>query len=72
MSISYYKKYNASCFMYLSQILSKLHMFKVTNFMTFSDGLLAATGYGRYVPSHICPRRYVLNLLLRFYVIFAH
>ena len=29
------------------------------------------TGYGRYVPSHICPRRYVLNLLLRFYVIFA-
>ena len=26
--------------------------------------------YGRYVPSHICPRRYVLNLLLSFYVIF--
>ena len=29
-----------SCFMYLCEILSKLQMFKVTNFMTFSDGLL--------------------------------
>ena len=37
---SHYKKYNGSCFIYLSEILSKLHMFKVTNFMTFSDGLL--------------------------------
>ena len=37
---SYYKKYNGSCFMYLCEILSKLRMFKVTNFMTFSDGLL--------------------------------
>ena len=37
---SYYKKYNGSCFMYLCEILSKLQMFKVTNFMTFSDGLL--------------------------------
>ena len=36
---SYYKKYNGSCFMYLCEILSKLQMFKVTNFMTFSDGL---------------------------------
>ena len=26
--------------MYLCEILSKLQMFKVTNFMTFSDGLL--------------------------------
>ena len=37
---SYYKKYNGSCFMYLCEILSKLQMFKVTHFMTFSDGLL--------------------------------
>ena len=37
---SYYKKYNGSCFMYLCEILSKLQMFKVTNFTTFSDGLL--------------------------------
>ena len=36
----YYKKYNGSCFMYLCEILSKLQIFKVTNFMTFSDGLL--------------------------------
>ena len=36
----YYKKYNGSCFMYLCEILSKLQMFKVTNVMTFSDGLL--------------------------------
>ena len=40
VTIRYYKKYNGSCFMYLSQILSKLQMFDVTNFMTFSDGLL--------------------------------
>ena len=25
---------------------------------------VGAWGYGRYVPSHICPRRHVLNLLL--------
>ena len=37
---SYYKKYNGSCFMYLCEILSKLQMFKVTNVITFSDGLL--------------------------------
>ena len=37
---SYYKKYNGSCFMYLCEILSKLQVFKVTDFMTFSDGLL--------------------------------
>ena len=37
---SHYKKYNGSCFMYLSEILSKLQMFKVTNFVTFSYGLL--------------------------------
>ena len=37
---SYYKKYNGSCFMYLCEILRKLQMFKVTNFMTFSDDLL--------------------------------
>ena len=36
----HYEKYNGSCFMYLSEILSKLHMFKVTHFMTFSDSLL--------------------------------
>ena len=35
---SYYKKCNGSCFMYLCEILSKLQMFKVTHFMTFSDG----------------------------------
>ena len=35
---SYYK--NGSCFVYLCELLSKLQMFKVTNFMTFSDGLL--------------------------------
>ena len=32
-------KNNGSC-MYLSEILNKLQMFKVTNFMTASDGLL--------------------------------
>ena len=37
---SHYKNYNGSCFMYLSEILSKLKMFKVTNFMKFSDGWL--------------------------------
>ena len=37
---SYYKKYNGSCFMYLCEILSKLQVLKVTDFMTFSDGLL--------------------------------
>ena len=37
---SYYKKYNGSCFMYLCEILSKLQVFKVRDFMTFSDGLL--------------------------------
>ena len=37
---SHYEKYNGSFFMYLSEILSKLQMLKVTNFMTFSDGLL--------------------------------
>ena len=36
---THYKKYNGSCFMHLSEILSKLQLFKVTNFMTFSDGL---------------------------------
>ena len=35
-----YKKHNGSCFMYLSGILSKLQMCKVTNVMTFSDGVL--------------------------------
>ena len=35
-----HKKYHASCFMYLSEILSKLQTCEVTNFMTFSDGLL--------------------------------
>ena len=36
---SHYKKYNGSCFMYLSGILSKLQMFKVTNVMTFSNAV---------------------------------
>ena len=36
---SQYEKCNGSCFMYLSEILNKLQMFKLTNFMTFSDGL---------------------------------
>ena len=36
----HHKKYNGSCFVYLSEILSKLHMCKVTNFVTFYDGLL--------------------------------
>ena len=36
---SHHKKYNGSCFMYLSEILSKLQTCEVTNFMTFSDGL---------------------------------
>ena len=38
--VTYYKKYNGSCFMYLCEILSKLQVFKVRDFMTFSDGLL--------------------------------
>ena len=33
---SHYNKYNGNCFMYLIEILSKLQMFKVTNFMTFT------------------------------------
>ena len=37
---SHNKKYNGSCFMYLSEILGKLQMSKFTNFVTFSDGLL--------------------------------
>ena len=37
---SHHKKYHGSCFMYLSEILSKLQTCEVTNFMTFSDGLL--------------------------------
>ena len=35
-----YKKYNGSCFMSLSEILSKLQTSKVTHFIMFSDGLL--------------------------------
>ena len=31
----HHKKYNGSCFMYLSEILSKLQMCKVTIFLTF-------------------------------------
>ena len=38
--ITQYKSCNGSCFMYLSEILSKLQMCKITNFMMFSDGLL--------------------------------
>ena len=34
----HHKKYHGSCFMYLSEILSKLQTCEVTNFMTFSDG----------------------------------
>jgi hypothetical protein len=37
---SHHKKYHGSCFMYLSEILSKLQTCEVTNLMTFSDGLL--------------------------------
>ena len=37
---SHHKKYYGSCFMYLSEILSKLQTCEVTNLMTFSDGLL--------------------------------
>ena len=37
---NHFKKHNGSCFMYLSEILSKLRMCKVINVMTFSDGLL--------------------------------
>ena len=37
---SHHKKYHGSCFMYLSEILSKLQTCEVTNFMIFSDGLL--------------------------------
>ena len=47
---SHYKKYKGSCFMYLSEILSKLQMFKVTNVMKFSDGLL--------IPGGICNLAY--------------
>ena len=39
---SHYRKYG-SCFMYLS-VISKLQ-FKVTNFMTFSDGTFANIMY---------------------------
>ena len=39
-SDSHYKKCNGICFMSLSEILNKLQMCKVKNFMTFSDGLL--------------------------------
>ena len=38
--ISHYMKYNGSCAMSLSDILSKLLMRKGTNVMAFSDGLL--------------------------------
>ena len=37
---SHYKKNNGSWFMSLCEILSKLQMCKVTNFMMFSNGLL--------------------------------
>ena len=37
---SHYKKYDGSYFMPLSEILSKLQICKVTNFMKVSDGLL--------------------------------
>ena len=37
---SHYNKCNGSCFKYVNERLSKLHMFKVTNFMTCSVGLL--------------------------------
>ena len=37
---SHYKECNSSCFMYLSEIVSKLQMCKITNIMAFSDSLL--------------------------------
>ena len=48
---SHNKKYNGSCFMYLSEILRKLQLFKVTNFMKFSDGLLIICNFA--YKSHI-------------------
>ena len=45
-----------SCFIYLSEILSKLQMFKVTNSMTFSDGLL--------IICHFAYKPYTFNLFL--------
>ena len=49
---SHYKKYNGSCFKFLNEMLSKLQMFiKVTNFMTFSDGLLLLCKF-TYKPSN--------------------
>ena len=47
---SYYKKYNGSCFMYLCELLSKLQMFKVTNFMTFSDAVRLLMCHFAYKP----------------------
>ena len=53
---THYKKYNGICFMYLSEILSKLQMFKVTNFMTFSDGLHVNLCNVAYKPHTFPPR----------------
>ena len=45
---SHYKKYNGSCFMYLSEILNKLHMFKVTHLRKLQFDEISKTNIFRH------------------------
>ena len=60
---SHYKKYDGSCFMYLSEILSTLQTSKVTNLMTFSDDLLILCNFTYKHP---------FNLLLFYQIIITN
>ena len=73
---SHYKKYNGSCFIYLSEILSKLQMFKVTHCMMFSDGLLILCNFTYkphtfnlflFPPDHIGERQILRNCVIMLY-----
>ena len=46
-------------------------MLKYWQPVSTSENMMTDMMTDDYVPSHICPRRYVLNLLLSFYVIFS-
>ena len=61
---SHYETYNGSCFMYLSKILNKLQMFKVTNFMTFSYELRLTPRFANFAFKNVQSVR--LFLLLAF------
>ena len=51
--------------------LRSLHFdFQLKNSVSCNPGKL--TAYGRYVPSHICPRQYVLNIFVEHFKSIAY